>query len=522
MQPMTSSDDSLAVAPANILLVDDQVDNLHAVSKMLDGLGQNLVRATSGQQAFERVTEVDFAVVLLSVQMKEPTGFAIAKQIRSRPRSKHTPVIFLTAYESPDFPVAEAYRLGAVDYLVKPLVPEIVRAKVSVFVELFQKTQQARLIERMDLERQALREASRRKDEFLAILAHELRNPLAPILTSVQILRLSGTDPNTQTKAIDVLDRQVKHLSRLVDDLLDISRITRGKIQLKPTRIDLAQLARTTADDRRALFDQAGKLLKVEIPELPVWVHGDSIRLAQVVSNLLDNARKFTEPGGEVTLNIGADRNQERAVVRVSDTGIGIEPKLLPHIFGIFSQADQTLDRAQGGLGLGLALVKGLIELHGGEIQAASAGPGHGAEFTAWLPLEDEPAALVEPPAPPELAARRLRILIIEDHRDAADSLRLLLRLLGHKVRMVSNGSEGVDVARSWRPDIVLCDIGLPGMDGYGVAAELRRDPSLAETVLIAITGYGQEEDRQRALQSGFNYHLTKPVAPETLKALLR
>ncbi len=364
--------------------------------------------------------------------------------------------------------------------------------------------------------------AARRKDEFLAMLAHELRNPLAPISNGLHVLKSPALDPAVGERARDMMERQIRNLTRIVDDLLEVSRLTRGHIDLQTERLDLGRLAREAVDDRRADFERAHVAAEVYAPEVPAWVVGDPMRLGQVLDNLLTNAVKFTGPGGTVTVRVEADEGGRQVRLVVRDTGVGIEPELLPHLFDTFAQADHSLDRSQGGLGLGLALVKGLVELHGGEVRAASAGRGHGAEFTVVLPPSPEPAAVARlAGAVPPGARRRLRILVVEDNRDSAESLRLLLQLFGHEVSVAYSGTEGVQAAKRLHPDVVLCDIGLPGMDGYGVVGELRRDPETATTPAIAVTGYGAEEDRRRSQQAGFDMHLVKPADPEQLREVL-
>jgi PAS domain S-box-containing protein len=364
-------------------------------------------------------------------------------------------------------------------------------------------------------------ESERRKDDWLGMLAHELRGPLHPVSNAVQVLILKGeTDPETQ-RAREVIARQTQHLAHIVDDLLEVTRLLRGQIRLRRKRLDLVRLVRTVVEDHRTALEEAGMTLVVDVPETPAWVLGDATRLTQVLVNLLDNAAKFRDGGNRVEVRLQADPNRAQLVLAVRDRGIGIEPQLLPVLFDAFAQADRSLHRQRGGLGLGLSLVKGLVELHGGEARAASAGPGHGAEFTVLLPLEKEPAALAESTAPAAPAARPLRILVVEDNRDSADSLQLLLTLLGHEVHVAYTGPDGVKEATTWIPDVILSDIGLPGLDGYGVASELRRRPETARTRLIAITGYGDEESRRRALASGFDYHLTKPADPDQLLRLL-
>jgi CheY-like chemotaxis protein len=319
-----------------------------------------------------------------------------------------------------------------------------------------------------------------------------------------------------------MMERQVHQLTRLIDDLLDVSRMTHGMLMVKRQMLDLNALVRATAEDRRGVVEHAGMQFHVELPTKPVWIAGDPTRLAQIVNNLLDNAVKFRNGGDSVTVRLMVAEDRGQAWIEVSDRGIGIGKELFPRLFDAFGQADQSLARSHGGLGLGLSVVKGLVELHGGEVHAASGGPGQGAVFTIKLPMKREQKVLAERSsgqAGP--AAVPLRILIVEDNRDGADSLRMLLELLGHEIKVAYNGIEGVRLAKEWRPEVVLCDIGLPGLDGYGVARELRADPATRGTALIAVTGYGQEDDRRRARQAGFDYHLTKPVNPGDLQSLL-
>jgi signal transduction histidine kinase/CheY-like chemotaxis protein len=361
-----------------------------------------------------------------------------------------------------------------------------------------------------------VQEEARRKDQFLAMLAHELRNPLAPICNAVHIVGHLPIENATLDRVRGILDRNVRHLARIVDDLLEVSRITRGKIELQREPVDLARVIRVTAEDHRAECERAGLMLSVEVGE-PAWVEADPTRVAQILSNLLHNALKFTASGGRICVRLKVDREQHRAVVEVEDTGMGIEPELLPRVWGVFSQGDTTLARTQGGLGLGLPLVKGLVELHGGQVDVASAGPGKGARFRFALPLREEgsPAETAPPDAPTE--PPRLRILVVEDNRDTAESLKLVLGLAGHDVVIACTGPEGVATAQEVRPDILLCDLGLPGLDGFGVARAVRQDPALGSVRLLALSGYGQPEDKAEALAAGFECHLTKPIDPSEL-----
>lgn len=759
-------------SPAKILLVDDHEANLLALEVVLQPLGQELVKARTGEEALRLLLHEDFAVVLLDIRLGGMDGFEVAQSIRAQERSKQTPIIFVTAYESDDFPLAKAYTLGAVDYLVKPLAPEILRAKVEVFLSLFCRTEQIRQLQRQQSENEALHrfraiiehswdgyafigtdsiihyaspsnfrilgyrleefighsvfefmhpddkdrmqklfaallaqpggvitsvyryrhkdgrwrwleatgtnllddpavraiignyrditeqkeseqaraelaaivessedaiigedlqgnvtswnqgaerlygfraeeivgksisvlhfaegagdspnllerlgrgewvepfhtvrrrkdgtrvdvslsvspikdsegrmigaakiarnigpqkrleeelrrharelaEAHRHKDEFMAMLAHELRNPLAPMRTGVHILRQSQTPPEVRQRTHDMMDRQLRHLSRLIDDLLDVSRIVRGKVQLRRERLDLRYVVRTVAHDRRPVLEQAGLTLLLDVSETPVCVLGDQTRLTQVLNNLLDNSVRFAKGRNTVTVRIRADAEHRQAVLSVRDEGIGIDPKLLPHVFTPFLQADRSLDRSRGGLGLGLSMVKGLVELHGGRAEAFSEGPGRGAEFAIRLPLEQESPALSETPSGLQASGKKLRILVIEDNRDAADSLRLLLDLMGHEARVTYAGPEGVAEAKNWRPDVVLCDIGLPGMDGYEVARQLRHSQGTAKILIVAISGYARDPDVQRSRETGIDFHFLKPIDPAQLRKVL-
>ena len=382
-------------------------------------------------------------------------------------------------------------------------------------------TEQKRSEERNTTLLREVQHADESKNKFLAMLAHELRNPLAPLRNSVHLLRMRGGDAAMVAQVRDMMDRQVTHMGRLIDDLLDVSRITRGLVSLNKERVNLAQLARLTVEDHRALFESSGVTLTARVPEIPVWVHGDRTRLTQVLDNLLENGRKFTEKEGEIEVEVYADQAARRAMLRVRDTGIGVDPEMLPKLFDIFSQADRSLDRSRGGLGLGLALVKRLVQLHDGAVEARSAGLGEGAEFTISLPLELEPKALSQRSPGSHQAKKRIRVLVVEDNHDSAESLRMLLVTQGYEVTIAYSGTEGVEAAQRARPDVVVCDIGLPGMDGYAVAKAIRRDPATAGTRLIAVTGYGQDDDQARAMESGFDTHLVKPADPERLLSLL-
>lgn len=359
----------------------------------------------------------------------------------------------------------------------------------------------------------ALREADRQKDEFLAMLSHELRNPLAVVRSATELLETVDTSDPTIPRIQQVLQRQTSHMARLLDDLLDLARITNGKLTIDPIMLDLRDVVREVVSDLEPAMRQQLRF-SVELPSSPLWVHGDRIRLAQVIHNLLGNALKYT-PHGAVSLRLHGEGGG--AAVTVTDTGIGIDPELRPHLFEPFRQAPQDIARSAGGLGLGLAVSKTIVELHQGTIEARSAGRNHGSEFEVWLPLArpEPPATIVEP-------VRRkgaMRFLVVEDNEDGAELLAALLRARGHEVELAARGHEAILAMQTLAPDVVLCDIGLPDIDGYEVARAIRADPRHAHTKLVALSGYGQEEDRRRSQEAGFDVHFTKPA---DLDAILR
>jgi PAS domain S-box-containing protein len=367
----------------------------------------------------------------------------------------------------------------------------------------------------------ALEESDRRKGEFFAILSHELRNPLAPIRNSLFILDRAAPGGEQAARARAIIDRQVAHMTRLVDDLLDVTRIARGKIQLHREPVDFAEIVRSTAEDHRALFAKNDLQFELIIPGGAVPIDGDRTRIAQIIGNLLQNAAKFTRRGDRVTVSVEANEQLGQAVARVRDTGVGIEPAMLPRIFEPFTQAEQTLERSAGGLGLGLALVKGLVEMLGGTVSVESGGPAKGAEFTIRFSLLHVQAA----PAEPVVAARpgRLpqRVLVIEDNMDAAESLREVLELEGQTVAVAFTGADGIEKLRAFHPDVVLCDIGLPEMDGYEVARAIRADPTIRMTKLVALTGYAGPDDIARSKEAGFDFHIAKPPSVARIEEVM-
>jgi PAS domain S-box-containing protein len=658
------------VQPVNILLVDDKVANLLVLEVILDDLGENLVRAGSGEEALRLLDHDDFAVVLLDVQMPTMTGFETARRIRAHPRAGRTPIMFLTATQDADFSTDEAYALGAVDFMTKPLAPAVLRAKAAIFVDLYRKTHELALAERdkaaaairakderlrlildnttdygfilanlegeiteweggaaavtgwrsdeavgqpigfiftsqdrdariphLEMERAAsvgrssdkrwhlrkdggrffadgvmvglrdaegrlqgyakifrdataehlsaveleatrdrehraadelrklaadLSEANRRKTEFLAVLAHELRNPLAPIRNGLQIMKLVEDAPASIVKARDMMDRQLSHLVLLVDDLLDVARITQGKFDLKKRRVELGPMVTAAIEASTPLMEMGRHELSVRIPREPLLLDADPTRLAQIFSNLLNNAAKYTSPGGRVEVDVRRDGSE--AVVAIGDTGIGLSESSIASVFDMFSQVGNRRDSAQGGLGIGLSLVRSLVELHGGKVSVSSPGEGLGSVFEVRLPL----AQVQETEGLEGLAAdldgsagKAYRILVVDDNIDAADSLGVLLQSQGHLTSIAYDGLEALELAQAYRPEIVFLDIGMPRMNGYEVAAAFRTTPGLADAVLIALTGWGTQEDRLRSRQAGFDHHLTKPANPAVLSRLI-
>ena len=696
----------------HILIVDDIPEKLLALSAILEGPGVRIVTASSGREALRKLLNQEFAVILLDIQMPEMDGFETAALIRQRKQTASIPIIFVTGYGD-EILAAQGYSLGAVDYIQTPVVPEVLKTKVGVFVDLFRMREQIRrqgeervalareqvlraaaeeatrrsqflaeasntltaslefeeavrgllrlvvprladlaavtLVEdagqpwrgvlgwlspadgavqfaaidsttgphdelraahdrvqasgrtecfdRLEVEnpfapadsparrlRRAvvlpllgrgrplgaltlaqsgsdrafapgdlalaedlssraaialdnarlyrdIREADRKKDEFLAMLAHELRNPLAPIRSSLEILRRLGPDTPDVRWARDVIARQLEHMRRLVDDLLDVSRITRGTIKLQPTRTDFTAAVGRATETVRPLIGERRHELNLHLPDRPVLVFADPTRLDQMVANLLNNAAKYTPPGGRIDLALGVEGAE--AVLRVGDTGIGIPRAMLEHIFEPFTQVDVSLERNEGGLGIGLTLVRRLVEMHGGAVRACSEGPGKGSEFILTVPLlkdesgrmKDEPRHVVQEAfvgsASLIMRSAAKRVLLVDDNVDGAASLAILLRTYGHEICVFHDGPKALEAARELDPDVVLLDIGLPGMSGFEVAERLRRQSARDDLLLIAITGYGQASDVRRAREAGFDHHFVKPIDPDVLLRLL-
>ncbi len=683
---------------ASILLVDDLPDKILVYRSVLEELDEILVSVDSGPEALKQVLKHDFAVILLDVQMPGMDGFETAQLIRQRKRSAHTPIIFLTAFAD-EVRTSQGYATGGVDYIATPVVPEILRAKVRVFVELFRMRQQVAhqaedlarreaaeqaarrshflaeasralstsldfeatlktlaklplpqlaelsivsltdvhgkvqrnelcwanpatgaleeasvalqpwLVERIGnlwgsskshelevlpaaadparressnehahvhalfqqllllplnarsrrfgtlillrraaapafdpkdvalaeelAERAAnaldnallvrdIQEADRHKNEFLAMLAHELRNPLAPIKNAAEVMRMPNLEPQHLTWARNLIERQVTHLVRLVDDLLDVSRITRGKIRLETRAENAADIVASAVETSRPQIEAHKHHLSVTLPDEPIRIVADATRMAQVLSNLLTNAAKYTPDGGSISLSVTRDKDQ--ALFTIRDTGEGIPQEMLAKIFDMFAQVDQSLARSQGGLGVGLTLVRRLVEMHEGSVQVHSEGRGKGSEFAVRIPISMErPTAAGLTPSGSGLMPhyRPRRILLVDDNVDASESLAVLLRSKGHTLHLVHDGLTALDAAMTFAPDCVLLDIGLPGLNGFQVAERLREQPATQDVLLIAISGYGQAEDLHRSRLAGFNHHLIKPININELLKLL-
>ena len=539
---MNGSPAALEKEKVNILLVDDQPGKLLSYETILGPLGENLILAGSGREALEHLLKTEIGVILVDVCMPDLDGFELASMIRQHPRHQRTAIVFVSAVHLSDIDRLRGYECGGVDYVSVPIVPEILRARVSVFADLYRKSQQLERLNReledrvaartAELEfstahlresREALREADRRKNEFLAMLSHELRNPLAPIRNAVELLGLKTKGDSDLDWCRGVLDRQVDQLTRLVDDLLDVNRITRGKLEVRKEPIDLLEVIRGAVESVHPQMEGRGQSLQVTLPVDPVALSADPVRVRQIVLNLLDNASKFTPDGGSI--RIAVERDGESALIRVADTGLGISEEELPRLFQMFHQAHSPKSGTQGGLGIGLALVRLLVELHGGTVGARSDGPQHGSEFTVRLPIFSHGEAGAAPSASAsgqrELKGAGKRILVADDNEDSAESLARYLRMSGNQVETAHDGASAVRIAEELGAEVVLLDIGMPVLDGYGAARQIRQQPWGREILLIALTGWGQSEDRRRSREAGFDGHLVKPVHPDQLEKLL-
>ena len=565
----------------NILLVDDQPARLLSYESILGSLGQQLISVQSGDEALQQVLTIELALILLDVSMPGMDGFETAALIHNHPRYQHIPIIFVTGIHVNDLDRLKGYQLGAVDYVSIPIVPEILRSKVAVLVELhcqrkklqqlnarlaaanarleldnttlqaeknrelevlnqhlseanteLAKANQALLIENQERMRveSALKEADHHKDEFLAILAHELRNPLAPIRHAVDIMSRIELEEHSFIWSREVIGRQVTHLTRLVDDLLDISRITHGTIRLHKETMTVQSIIERAIEALAPVIRSRNHELQVECADPFITVYGDPVRLVQVLGNLLNNAAKFSPRPGLIRLTV--EVHEATVEFHVIDSGIGIAAESLPQLFTLFSQIHDNDDlfrdasRRHGdsspehGLGIGLALVKRLVELHGGTVDVRSNGLNMGSEFIFSLPVQvaAEPIT-VEHDEADDITPRN--VLLVDDNADALEGLSLLMELAGHKVFKATDGPQAIKLVEQHRPDIAILDIGMPVMDGYELAQHLRAQAISKDMYLIALSGWGQQDDMERAYQAGFNHHLVKPATFEAINDLL-
>ena len=561
--------------PANVLLVDDNPARLLSYRTILEPLGERLIEVTSGTDALRSVMDTDFAVIVLDVNMPDMDGFETASLIHQHPRFERTPIIFVSAINVSDMDRLRGYKLGAVDYVMVPIIPEILRGKVAVLAELFRKRRElqrlngeladtnarlARSNEALRIERERevhklnqaltdsnlklaasnqelkqeiderrrieerLREADRRKDEFLATLAHELRNPLAPIQSALNVYRLGHDLAGANGGMLyQIFERQTRLLVHMVDDLLDVSRITRGRLQLRIERILLSDILAAAIETAQPLIDEGQQRLELDLPPQPVHLEADPHRLTQVFGNLLNNACKFSDPGGTIIVRAGVGDGS--VAIEIRDTGIGLTGQQMRFIFDLFAQADTSLERPHSGLGIGLTLSQRLVELHGGQIRASSEGLGTGSTFTVTLPIAvaDTVSAGEALPAPAQAAMGSLRIMVVDDNRDSADMLAMSLQIMGHQVRAVYSPLAVMDACADFEPDLMIIDIGMPELNGLALAERLRthswrgRPPRL-----VALTGWGQADDHKRSLTAGFADHLVKPANLATIERVCR
>jgi len=555
----------------NILMVDDHPENLLALEAVLGDLNLNLVKANSGSEALKWLLQEDCALILMDVAMPGLDGFETAELIRLRVRSRHIPIIFITAFNKNDLSVFKGYSVGAVDYIFKPVVPEVLRSKVAVFVDLYQKRQEiekareelrrahdqlevrveqrtaelaaanqaleAEIAERERIERERMdllrREhaarveaetVNRMKDEFLATLSHELRTPLNAILGWAHILGLGNSEPETMTRAVTVIRNNALAQSQLIGDILEVSRIISGKLRLRIALVRLDALMQAAMEAIQPAAE--AKEIDIECPqctEMEIPFVGDQDRLQQVLWNLLSNAIKFTPKGGKVRVNFEQIDSDIRITVR--DNGIGISPEFLPHVFDRFTQADSSATRAHGGLGLGMAIVRHLVELHGGTVRAESAGKDQGTTFIVQLPIRSSPPAaggettapahtVIFEPAEPIPSLDGVRVLVVDDLEEAQEVLTLMLTQQGAEVLAVSSSREALSMLPVFLPDVIVSDIGMPDEDGYVFLRKVRAldQGKGGRTPAIALTAYARVEDRKKAFQAGYQKHIAKPV----------
>ncbi len=501
-------------AGATILNVNDHEQTRYLVTRMLSMAGFKVIEAGTGEEALRKAAVAQPDLVVLDIKLPDISGLEVCRMLKSRTNAStfvlQTSATFVTSERK-----VAGLESGADGYLTHPFEPPELIATIDSLLRL--KHAEEALRQRAD----DLVVADRRKDEFLAMLAHELRNPLAAIAGTVPLLDTARTNDVLFGKLRDILSRQSRHLARLIDDLLDVSRMTRNKIQLKKERCDTRCLVVEATQALKTRLDAKQQTVVLDI-QAGLAVDADCTRLSQIFCNLIDNASKYSGKGAEIRLSTSSRSRGGRhfVVLRVEDDGVGIEPHFLPQVFDLFAQADESLERSRGGLGIGLTLVRRLAELHGGHVTAHSDGAGQGSAFEVWLPEVPAPAAVAAAKVTEE-APRRRSILIIEDNVDAAEMLQEFLRSVGHDVDVVHDGLSGVEAAVAGTHDIGIVDIGLPALNGYEVAQRLRADERTKGMSLVALTGYGSPEQHERALAAGFDHHVLKPVDPSNLLRLL-
>jgi signal transduction histidine kinase len=546
--------------PVNILLVDDTPSRLLAYRTVLEDLNENLFEARSGTEALQLLMQHEFALILLDINMPGIDGFETAHLIHEHPRFEDVPIIFVTAVNITEMDRMRGYKLGAVDYVMVPIVPEILRGKVVVLAELYRKRReleianrrlasanealqaektrelavlneslrltnielasrfmqlQAEVSERQRVEDRLI-EQDQRKDEFLATLAHELRNPLSSVANAISVLKITEPEHEDLPK---LMSRQVSLLVRLIDDLLDVARISQGKMALKRAPATLNAIIDASLEIVAPLLEAGRHGVNVQRLAEDVTLQADGQRLAQVFSNLLSNAAKYSDDGAPI--EVIATRNEASLDMAFVDCGIGLDEKQRDSIFEMFAQVDTALERSRGGLGIGLTLARHIVDLHGGQLTVQSGGLGAGACFTVSLPLEliaSAPAIAPLPPEPDATAPRR--VLVVDDNADAAATLGTILQLLGHAAHCLNDPLEVVETVEAFAPEIVFLDIGMPGLNGYDVARALRAHPAGRSLTLVALTGWGQIEDRKRTAEAGFDYHVVKPADLETIQRI--
>jgi signal transduction histidine kinase len=550
---------------ARILIVDDLPEKLLVYRTLLEDLEAQIIEAHSGTEALKRILEGEFAVILLDVNMPDIDGLETANLIRRHKNGRHTPIIFITSYAD-EMQTARGYELGAVDYILSPVIAPVLRTKVRVFVDLYEaraalslsnqeletrvtertaelQTSNERLhgeiAERLraEAEREALlarekvlraeaEELSRLKDEFLATMSHELRTPLNAIFGWITLLRTRRLDEATQERALETIERNARAQKRLIEDLLDVSRIVTGKVALELVTVDPRRVVEAALETMHPAAQAKGLKIVPALDPNTGTVRGDFARLQQVVCNLLSNAIKFTDSGGQVSVCL--ERRNDEVEISVSDSGQGIKPEFLPLVFDRFRQEDGSISRRHGGLGLGLAIVRHLVELHAGSVDAHSDGEGHGARFIVRLPLREagSPARAADAPAgglvtPAMLTG--LRLLVVDDDPGARELITGMLEGFGAEVRMAENGQAALTLLLSIRPDVLVADLGMPEMDGYALIEQVRAlDPDYGgQTPAVAVTAYASPQDRLRALQAGYQNHVAKPVEADELAIVI-